>query len=341
MIEQLTTRSPTDTIKFGVGAIVATIFVIVVTFQGESIQVLTLEELSTDAADVSAFSTCDDQPIVVAPLSKDVPPPHPFWLSSYPSSGANAIGNIVRGLSGDIHGSHKSYYAKSKGMKKCFGGAAATVTCEQIHPIVGIGPTPENQVQKFQSKILLALRNPLTVAPASYQDKAERYHHAEGQVSVDSWRQFRDAWLENGVYDGWQNVTTTWHDMKGYEGIAMYLPFEHLLDTEKGPELTLRLAHVLKEAGFPVAADKDIPCVWYQAIGQHLKSTHPLYEYATDYVPAYTSKQKKYLVQRMGQLSERYPDDADLQEILAEYSTDIENDKSNDKRWTNTTHVRG
>lgn len=308
---------------------------------------LELEELpsTTNLTEISAFSTCGvnatHYPVVPPATTITNEHPKPFWLSSYPSSGAGLIGNLVRALSGNVHGAHKSYYAKSKQVKKCFGGAVPTVTCEQIHPVVSIGPKPENQAHKFQPHILLSLRSPVTVAPASFQEKAERYHHqAHGtQVSVNSWRKYRDDWLQNGVYDGWENVTTTWHDM--YEGIALYLPLEHVVHPVQGPVLAQRLAQVLREAGFAVVADEHVSCVWYHTIGEHYyvsaKGRPMLYEFASDYVPAYTQEQKSYLVDRMESLRARYPDDVALGEILTEYTTSIIEDPSFDKPWTNTT----
>jgi len=79
----------------------------------------------------------------------------------------------------------KSYYAKSKGTKKC-AGTTMTVTCEQIHPIVGIGPAPEQQASKYQSNIVFPIRNPITAIPAHHQAKAVSSIHVLYSVNVDS-----------------------------------------------------------------------------------------------------------------------------------------------------------
>jgi hypothetical protein len=70
-----------------------------------------------------------------------------FWVPMFPNSDAGIVGNLIRLLTNSPNG-HKNYYASAPGLKKCRGGGSRTVSCEQIHPVVGIGPPPERQTDR-------------------------------------------------------------------------------------------------------------------------------------------------------------------------------------------------
>lgn len=290
-----------------------------------------------DKVTLSAFEGCTVTEIL--PLDQ-VPANIPFWVPSYPGSDNSVVAALVTSLTGTMTAA-KSYYASSPGLKKCFSSSSLTVTCEQIHPIVSIGPPPERQSHKFQKQILLPIRNPMSAIPEHFQGKAVRYHGVQGQVQIDDWRHFRDQWLEPNAIDGWKSIITTWKNMTEYDGVGLYLPYEHLMDVKKGPELVSKLAAVIRGAGFPVAPESDVACVWYRAVRHHLLAKTKFYEYADDYIPRYTSPQMDYMAGELTQLQNLYPNDAALVAILKEYVTEIELTAATDQPWENrTTNVR-
>lgn len=276
----------------------------------------------------------------------DPQPTKPFWVPSYPASDNGLFAALVVALTGNVASHAKSYYASSPTLKKCFsrGGAESrTITCQQLHPIVGIGPLPEKQVDKFQPHVIMPMRNPLTGAPEHYQQKAVLYHGATQQVPVQDWRSYRDEWFQKTIVSGWESVVTTWKDMKEYQGIALYVPLEHVLDVNRGPQVVEQLATLLRTAGFPVVPASDVPCAWYQVTQSHFQaaidrsaegSITPQqalrYPFATDYIPGYTAQQKAYMITEIQQLQRQYPDDFALQSLLNEYVLEIQETEAND-----------
>lgn len=245
------------------------------------------------------------------------PPTKPFWFPNFPSS-AVAMKDMVESMLGG--GIVRNFYTKKcKPYEK-------TILCDQIHPIVPISPLPEapDRLKEFHASIIVPIRNPMTAHPAYHQNKAELYHHAEGQVSEESWRQTRDAWY-NGTFHQWEDLIDTWKVMP--YGVSMYVPFEHIIDPAKGPETVKRLFGVLKNAGFPAkVTEESIPCVWYQAVGKDRLVTHHEhgYEY-TDYLPGFTQEQKQFYMEAFERLIRKYSDDKELVEILKEYRDDVQN----------------
>jgi hypothetical protein len=289
--------------------------------------------------DLSAYHDCKISPIPApqnAAEQQKLKSAKAFWVPSYPISDAGIFSRLVNGLTGIPSGS-KNYYASSKAQKKCFGVNMITVSCEQIHPVVGIGASVTRLRDRFQDTILLPLRNPATVIPAHFQNKAESYHGAVGQVDMDRWREFRDSWLELSVMEGWNSVIEIWKNMTEYSGIGLYLSYEHLLDVTKGPAVTKELATILRNAGFPVAREEDIPCVWYHATHHRLVQDHIHYEFAVDYIPGYTVEQKEFVISQLERLQHEFADDLALAAILNEYIQEIRLHTPTDIPWVNKT----
>jgi hypothetical protein len=271
----------------------------------------------------------------------------PFWVPSYPASDNGLFAALVIGLTGDVSSNAKSYYASSPVLKKCFNKnarASMTVTCQQLHPIVGIGPLPENQADKFQQKIIMPIRNPMSCIPEHYQQKAYMYHNAQGQVTIEDWRSFRDQWLTKTVISEWKSVITTWKNMKEYEGVGLYVPFEHIMDIVRGPIIVNELATILRNRGFPVVPSDDVKCVWYKVTKSHFQAAINesknrnlppqqilQYPFAIDYIPRYTALQKEYMIAELKSLSDIYPDDTILISILNEYIQQIQQSTINDR----------
>jgi hypothetical protein len=277
-----------------------------------------------------------------------------FWVPMYPNSDGGMIGNLIRLLTENPK-AHKNYYAKAPGLKKCISAGSITISCEQVHPVVGIGPPPEQQISRYQPKILLGIRHPLTAIPAHLHDKAVKYHGATKQVDIDEWRNFRDAHFANVVRDSWRWTLSTWKELGGnvyYEPEPFYLPYEHLLDAMKGPALTERLAVVLRTAGYHTVTNTG--CVWYHAVKDKLlrpigndadaavtqqPQRHPHYDYADSYIPSLTREQKVALMDELNDIRQTYPTDRSLNELLAEYIDIVQNERRTDIPWVNQTAV--
>jgi hypothetical protein len=288
-----------------------------------------LDELKKTRAppDVSAFQGCTVKPIVDRPSDEVLYKLKPFWVPTYPNTDPGILLHLIDELTGIKH-AYKNYYAKGHGLKKCF-GRSPTVACEQIHPIVGI-PSPEGQASKFQSRLIMPIRNPATVIPAHQQGKAEKYHQQQGQVPIDSWRGFRDAYLEESLWKGWRGLIDTWTSMIKYE-VGLYVPYEHLVSVEQGPALARQIATMLRDAGFPVVDNDSAECVWFHTVQPLVVALgHPHYHYAVDYIPGYTITQKQYLISQLKEMQHDYTGDAALQAILDEYVQEVLSDTVTD-----------
>jgi len=282
-----------------------------------------LEEVLKSYAppDVSAIEGCTVNAITGAPSDDVLFKLKPFWMPAYPNTDHGLLSHIINNLTGISHAS-KSYYARGHGLRKCF-GHSPTVACEQIHPIMAIGPSPESQTDKFQPLLILPIRNPATALPAHHQGKAVKYHQQEGQVPIHMWRDFRDAYLEQTLFRGWRSVVDTWTNMTGYS-VGMYVPYELLIDLQAGPVLVRQLAALLRHAGFPVVDDASVECVWYQAIAPILTAPgHPHYHFAIDYLPGYTVEEKQYLIRELRQMQQDHSGDAVLTSILEDYVQEV------------------
>jgi hypothetical protein len=262
----------------------------------------------------------------VQQVSNNTAPTKPFWVPSYPNSDMGIFKDLVIRLTGESTAA-KSYYAQSKAFKKCFGNTR-TFTCEMIHPIVSIGPPPEQQASKFQNQIILPIRNPITLFPAHHQSKAEQYHGATTQVNISEWRAVRDQYYQSSLVE-WKILIQTWKSMPGYDGgIVLYVVYEHFFRADTGPAQVQALGRVLQSAGFPLAAVGEDPstnnnkdnlqhhfyeCTWYATM-RHRKS------YAHDtYRPSFRREQMQIVIQFLRDMQTEFQNDTQLVQILQEY----------------------
>jgi hypothetical protein len=258
----------------------------------------------------------------------------PLWLPSFPGSGSTGPvpnGDILKPLINRITGMKagaKFYHASSKILKRCK-GRDETATCAQSHPVVEIGP--EKQADNFHSSVLLAIRNYRWALPTHMNDKAEAYHGAKGIMLEEDWRKNRDQWYKN-VFEGWKKLIMTWKNMKEYD-IGMYIQYEAIMDPKRGPATLQQIASQLGSAGFTVASEVDIPCIWYQVVKDEYVRLNDYW----NYVPGYTAEQQDYLLQELDKFQKEVADDKALVAILKEYYVDIRDNTRIDKPWANPT----
>ena len=224
-------------------------------------------------------------------------------------------------------------------LKQCF-GQTETATCSNVHPIVDMGNKhPDTRADKFYTKYILGMQNPATNLPAYHNGKAIKYHGlcAGCQVPENEWRKHRDEWLAE-MLEGWSSLIRTWKEMKQYT-VGTYVVYEHLFDPIKGPETLQRLGALLKDAGFSVAADDDIPCIWYNTMGKAtIEAYHKRpYEY-TDYIPGYTIAQREVMFEKLNILAQQQVDDTNLVGILRDFQQEIRTLTRIDTEWSNSTN---
>ena len=222
--------------------------------------------------------------------------------------------NQITGLSNG----GKSFYISMKGLLRHCIGNTETATCS-----TGDLPKDKNR-DLFYDKYMMFIRNPKTVFPSSANVKNEKYHDLKGQMSKESWRETRNEWLD-GMMDGWVQKIREWRETDYKEGL--YVVYEDLMDLDQGPEVVRAIARLLKEAGFEIADDQNMPCIWLKAIG--VESIEQFYENGYDYgdyVPGYTKEQQEMMLKKLKSLMEEVGDsNMQLKSILQRYYDDIEN----------------
>lgn len=131
----------------------------------------------------------------------------------------------------------------------------------------------------------------------------------------------------------WENMVSWWINADYYQ-VALFLPYEKLLDREKGPGLVEHLRDTLQAAGFEVAPDIDIPCIWYQVAKKERARQKTLEEY----VPGYTRAQQGFMLTELTEFIQKLSKDRgndQLVSILNEYRDDIERNTRLDIPWAN------
>lgn len=199
------------------------------------------------------------------------PPPtadqnlRPLLLASYPGSGNNPktkqhTGDLIGPLMQMLTGGAKvlSWHMSGSRMNHCVPRKKDVVNdvgiCTTSHPTVPIHP--ETQTKQFDPHMILLVRQFRTAWPTHFYEKGIMYHEKEGQISEEEWRSFRDSWFNT---TGWKQSFVAWKQLN-YYNISAYIPYEHMTDPVKGPEVVKKVAKVLQEAGYTTAPADQLPC---------------------------------------------------------------------------------
>ena len=225
----------------------------------------------------------------IAAVSLPPPPPRPIWLPGYPGSGNEMTNQLVQALTGGLGG--MDIY-KARPDRQCT--PSLTATCKTHWPVflktkadprgnlTGLysdGGTNDKIIHPWATKVnffplyVVLIRNPMNAIPSFVNSRYEKVYKLPGhstQASPTFWREDRDDkfdWFMNewvGLIEEWQSYEEQPVNLQR----AMILPYEQLTTMEYGPMLAIRLARLLRMAGYDdiVAKDEDIPCLWYHIV---------------------------------------------------------------------------
>ena len=287
--------------------------------------IVTSSSSTSSSLDLTRFEQCSTAiPNVKASDSTSTYTTKPLWLTMIPFAIPESLHkSLINPLTGTTSGA-KSFYASIKGQLKHCIGNGQSVTCSNVHPGVEMNKgMPDSLSNGYYSKYIMVIRNPMGYFPQSFNAKSAKYSGTVGQTPEEEWRKARDEWFEN-MWGEWKKTITTWRDTTKYD-IGMYLVYEDLYDVNKGPEMMKQLRSLLMEAGFDVAPEEDLGCIWYNAVGKEdLERFHRLHYDYEDYIPGYTQEQKNYLLKEMEVMMKEFEGDSTLVEILGGYMKDIE-----------------
>ena len=183
---------------------------------------------------------------------------------------------------------------------------------------------PLEYADYFSKRVVILIRNPED-AMASWFNYLWEFHHFFPSHTVQAperdWIKWRDQKSHDEYTKFWKGLLHYWKNLDEYE-IAMYLPYERLVNIDTGPELLSKLAAELRANGVRVAEEKDIPCLWYQVVKNRKSTTKRA---AHRYTPGYTKQQKAGLLSSLAKMQQYYGDDAELVDILQMYVEDVQN----------------
>jgi hypothetical protein len=184
-----------------------------------------------------------------------------------------------------------------------------TVTCKTHWPRVRRMP-PSKFVHVMDSRAVLLFRNPLQALPSYLNFLWEVKNNVTGhsvQAPEKAWIEWRDKNFDREIV-AWERFFTKWRNQVPYD-LVDYLPYEHLVYPVHGPRLAVRLARWLQEAHHQTAPLNDVPCLWFQIVKQKRgkkRSQHT-------YVPKFTSKQLRRMMQILDELIGEIGTNDDLQ----------------------------
>jgi hypothetical protein len=278
----------------------------------------------------------------------------PLLIVGYMNSGANGpsvnFGNILMPLSNMLTpgtaGCKQSHVSAKGRLKSCHS------TVMQVSACTGMGASEKvmRNTVKYDSRIVLVIRDLQTTYPAMFYDKDISFHEATSQAPENSWRRFRDQFF---VTTSWAQSISEWKsliDNSEYYNIAMVVQYEKLIDPTHGPKIVQRLGKLFQSAGFestPLMTLEDAKCIWYQVLEIKRKEWSTVNAFYKDYRPGFTPQQRDFMVETYRNLTATLSDPEDnnaveLVSILNEY---IEN--ANDENikldipWQNITKEQG
>ena len=284
---------------------------------------------TNESLDLNAFKKCSTN--VSSFKAPETFTTKPIWMAMPPYTISDPFHKkLINPLTGTSAGA-KSFYASMKGkLRHCIGNGQS-VTCLNIHPSIEMNNgMPDSYSDRFYSKYIIILENPMTSIPSGYNAKSEKYGGTVGQMGEEEWRKARDLWFE-GMLKSWKETITTWNSTKNY-AIGMYLVNEDLYDTEKGPSTVSALRSFLNESGFAVAPEEDVECIWFNAVGEEsITRFHKFHYDYEDYFPGFTQNQKDLMLKELKELKNEFATDVQLVQVLDRYCEEIESRLKIDK----------
>ena len=196
-----------------------------------------------------------------------------IWVAMFPDSlNESLLKQWIQGLlvQQNLKSPVKAYYLQSKNtLKRCQSTNSITVLCTVVHPLIPMNPPPDSS--KFTTYLhpttIYILRNPMTSFAAHYNAKAIKYHNLPStqQVPSSDWKKFRDEYLQE-IMNHWKTQVRTWakshllllssssssssNNVVPYYHVGLYIPFEDIFDPYKGPQILVKLQHILDNAGY-------------------------------------------------------------------------------------------
>jgi hypothetical protein len=268
----------------------------------------------------------------------------PLLIVGYTNSGAggpSALGNILMPLSTLLTpgtaGCKQSHVSARNRLKSCHSTVMQVSSCTGMKASKSL----TRNTHKYDSNIVLVMRDFQTAFPASFYDKDVSFHEATSQAPENSWRSFRDQWF--GVH-GWAQTIVDWKgltDDNEYYKIAMIVQYEKLMDPIHGPKIVQRLGNLFQEAGFestPLITLEDAKCIWYQVLEINRKEWSTRNAFYKDYKPGYTPQQRDLMMAVYRNLTATFADNDELVSILNEYIQNGNDENIQlDIPWQNTT----
>lgn len=248
-------------------------------------------------------------------------PGKPVWVAGYPGSGFDFLAPIIATVTGLTASDVYRHHTCSVPVKE---GAAITGACMTHWPLVQKDSPVSLALNgdKYSPRAIFVIRNPANAIPGYFTRWWGAQRHVQGnhqQPPESEWKAWRDERFERHL-KVWKRSLLEWQrgiPAAGLTGIALYIPFEDLINAKHGPHLTEKLAQVFEEFHHQVAEKPQ--CLWRKSLDR--QQLHK----AKAYDPKFTSGQVELLLQTLDDLLELYEaSEPQLATILQGYRSDIQ-----------------
>lgn len=275
----------------------------------------------------------------------------PMWIAGYPGSGNDLLRKLVEHLSGfpgkDVYTDdhchldpdHEKYDAAPKRRTSLQQSLRqprqqrAAATCKTHYPAYKRYPPHEYTHKMTQDAAILLVRNPMNAMPSHFNFLWEYQHripdHSQ-QAPEQAWITWRNShWQEQ--LQLWQQLLYYWYE---HWQMLIVLPYEHMVQSTRGPLLLQMLAEQLDENHVPPkhAADNttwldfdtyDFGCHWHYCVQSKRGATVKRSSHA--YQPTFTPEQYEGLRQVLGETYQYFKvrGEKDMAHLLWEYLTTV------------------
>jgi len=262
-------------------------------------------------------------------------PPKTIWVASFPGSGAEMFRKLIEALTGGLPA--WSVYTKDNPNQTLSCLEVHAATCKTHWPVLSFKPISfPNQTKttqqhdnngvdetSFHSQAIVLLRNPLSAYPSRFNHQWELKHNVGYHVrqaperawnnfakrnfphQQESYAQFVSTWanLSSSLssLSSDNTVTNSSSNNSNSHRVALFVPYEGLIDPSQGPFWVRKILKVLHEAGTRHVSDNgdhrndndndSATCLWKDVI-----FNRPTMKRAPHtYTPGFTKEQSDQL----------------------------------------------
>ena len=266
-------------------------------------------------------------------ISESIRPSRIVWVASFPGSGAEMFRTLIEALTGGLPA--WSVYIKDNPVGNTTCSQAHAATCKTHWPVLDfrpvVFPSEDNNYSseranrneakdefldgassantgrdEYHSQAIVLLRNPVSGFPSRFNHQWELKHNVGfhvRQAPERAWNNFikRNFHHQKKAFSEfvatWANLSSSSPSGHKTNRVALFVPYEGLIDPFLGPIWTRRIVRVLNDAGVRHIdeAKDDIECLWKDAIVNRPSRKRAAHTYTPGYTPVHQQELRQML----------------------------------------------